>query len=582
MNRQIPIPRPIHLAALAIAACFAPLLANAQTLEITEPFIGVRHLHRVTTSPRLLDIHIVEIDMKAAGIGAMVTPSNGSAAGETSAQTTRAFVQQHGVQIGINGSFFSSNSGGGLNISGLAASKGDVYSLFEGGRIDALNITAKNVASIIRGVSAGGVYGTAHTPATGLYNALNGSERIVNNGLNTAGTSALATELHPRSAAGVTADGKLLLFTVDGRNAGHSLGMSLSEVADTLIEFGAAKAINLDGGGSTTLVFAEPTPKFVNVPVGAGSPNTERAVGNNLGIYAIRNTAAPSSRFFYSDFEGAEANFGYEPAWSGSTAGILSTSSARLVTAQAHSGKYSQQIHVVRDSSVSSTTENPNGWFVRHVSGNPGAANPASRSANTPRPTDGHIGFWALTLTEGIQATIAIDNASDVTADRGILLPLIADGQWHRYSWNLDNNDHWEQWASGDGTITGSTFTIDSIQFFGGQTNATIFLDDVFHEIIPGRNLLSADFNADERVDGDDLAFWKHAVGKTAGGDVNGDHVTDGADFLLWQRQLDQVTVATGSAAVHSTAIPEPASAALVVWWLGLALGNGRRNRVAR
>ena len=573
------LPR-FHAFALFAALLFAPLWGQAQTLEITEPFIGVRHIHRVTTSPRLLSIHIVEIDMKAAGIGAIVTPSNGSAAGETTAQTTRAFVQQQGVQIGINGSFFSANSGGGLNISGLAASKGDVYSIFEAGRNHALNITSNNVASIIRGTSPGGVFGTTHTPATTLYNALTGSERIVDNGLNTSGTSALSTELHPRSAAGVTADGKLLLFTVDGRNAGHSLGMSLSEVADTLIEFGARHAINLDGGGSTTMVFAETTtPKFLNVPVGNGSPNTERAVGNNLGIYALKN-AVPSSRYIYTDFEGAEANFGYEPTWSGSTAGILSTSSARLVTAYAHSGKYSQQIHVVRDPSVASTAENPDGWFVRHVSGNPGASNPASRSANTPRATDGYVGFWAMTTTPGVEATIAIDNAADVTADRGILLPLIADGKWHRYAWNLDDNDHWEKWASGDGTITGSTFTIDSIQFFGGQTNATIFLDDVFHEVVPARILLSADFNADERVDGDDLFFWKHALGRNAGGDANGDGVTDGADFLLWQRQYGQTTVSTDAAAVPTSTIPEPAAATLAAWGAAFWATLGRRRRL--
>lgn len=567
--------RPI-LPLLIVAACLLPVLAHGQSLEITEPFIGVRHFHRVTTSPRLLDIHIVEIDMKAAGIGAMVTPSNGSAPGETSAQTTRAFVTQHGAQIGINGSFFSSNSGGGLNISGLAASQGTVYSTFEAGRNHALNITANNVASIIRGTSPGGVYGTTHTPATTLYNALTGSERIVDNGLNSAGTSALSTELHPRSAAGVTADGKLLLFTVDGRNSGHSLGMSLSEVAETLISFGARHAINLDGGGSTTLVFAEPTPRVVNVPSGA-----ERAVGNNLGIYAIRNIAAPSNRFFYSDFEGAEANFGYEPTWSGSTAGVLATSSARLVTAQAHSGKNSQQIHIVRDPSVSSTAENPDGWFVRHVSGNPGASNPGSRSANTPRAADGHVGFWALTSTPGIQATIAIDNPSDVTADRGILLPLIPDGKWHRYAWDLDNNDHWEGWVNGDGVITGSTFTLDSIQFFGGQSNATIFLDDVFHEIVPGRSLLAADFNADERVDSDDLAFWKHAFGKNAGGDANGDGVTNGADFLLWQRQYGQSPASAAVSAGASTPVPEPATAILVAIACAAraASWQSRRNR---
>jgi hypothetical protein len=558
-------------AALAILAVAAPPYANAQTLEVSEPFIGVRHFHRQTTSPRLLDIHIVEIDLATPGISALVTPSNGASSGETNLQTTRSFVTQHSLEIGINGMFFSSNSGGGYNVSGLAASNGNVYSLFEGGRTHALNITQNNIASIIRGTSPGGVYGTTHTPATTLYNAITGSERIVDNGAITAGSSDLSTALHPRSAAGVTADGKLLLMTVDGRNAGHSLGMTLAEVAATMIEFGAYRAINLDGGGSTTLVFADSTPRLVNVPVGTGPPNSERAVANNLGFHATRNYIQ-STRYFFSDFEGAESNFGYDPDWSGSTSGILGTSAAALVMGQAHGGRYYQKIDIIRDPGITSTPENPDGWFVRHISGNPGAGSPGSRAANTPRATNGWVGFWAKTTTPGIETTIAIDNPSDVTADRGIILPMIADGQWHRYAWNLDDNDYWEGWANGDGSITGSTFTIDSIQFLGGS-NASILLDDVFHEYLPGETYLSADFNRDGIVASDDLVFWKSAHGANVYGDASGDNRTDGADFLAWQRQVGVLP----AAAAAGTQVPEPSTAPLILAALLLSRATRRR-----
>lgn len=59
---------------------------------------------------------------------------------------------------------------------------------------------------------------------------------------------------HPRTAAGWTADGTLLLVTVDGRQPGHSVGMTLPELAAFLVEIGAVEALNLDGGGSTTFV----------------------------------------------------------------------------------------------------------------------------------------------------------------------------------------------------------------------------------------------------------------------------------------------------------------------------------------
>ena len=72
-----------------------------------------------------------------------------------------------------------------------------------------------------------------------------------------------ATDRHPRTAIGKTADGKLLMVTVDGRQPKISVGMSLYSVAELLLELNAIDAINLDGGGSTTMVVKQ---KIVNRP----------------------------------------------------------------------------------------------------------------------------------------------------------------------------------------------------------------------------------------------------------------------------------------------------------------------------
>jgi len=58
----------------------------------------------------------------------------------------------------------------------------------------------------------------------------------------------------PRSALGVTRDGQLLLVVVDGRSNGRSVGATLGELAELMIRLGAESAMNLDGGGSSTLV----------------------------------------------------------------------------------------------------------------------------------------------------------------------------------------------------------------------------------------------------------------------------------------------------------------------------------------
>jgi hypothetical protein len=59
---------------------------------------------------------------------------------------------------------------------------------------------------------------------------------------------------NPRTAAGIRHDGTLLLVTVDGNQPGYSIGTSIRETARLMEYFGSQEAINLDGGGSTTMV----------------------------------------------------------------------------------------------------------------------------------------------------------------------------------------------------------------------------------------------------------------------------------------------------------------------------------------
>jgi exopolysaccharide biosynthesis protein len=84
---------------------------------------------------------------------------------------------------------------------------------------------------------------------------------------------------HPRTAAGVTASGDLLLVAVDGRQEGVSRGMSLPELADYMMKLGATQAINLDGGGSTAMAIRG---GYVNSP-SDGSP---RAIASALLVLA--------------------------------------------------------------------------------------------------------------------------------------------------------------------------------------------------------------------------------------------------------------------------------------------------------
>ena len=99
-----------------------------------------------------------------------------------------------------------------------------------------------------------------------------------------------ADERHPRTAIGYSQNGQVLfLIAVDGRQPGHSVGMSLQELAEfmrmRLADFSFAKenayqGLNLDGGGSTTMVVGD---QVVNSP---SDPTGERPVANALLVVA--------------------------------------------------------------------------------------------------------------------------------------------------------------------------------------------------------------------------------------------------------------------------------------------------------
>ncbi len=85
---------------------------------------------------------------------------------------------------------------------------------------------------------------------------------------------------NPRTMAGVTGQGHLLLVTVDGRQPGYSVGLSFAEESAVMASLGARDALNLDGGGSTTMVGSGGT------VVGRPSDTTgERPVGDAVLLY---------------------------------------------------------------------------------------------------------------------------------------------------------------------------------------------------------------------------------------------------------------------------------------------------------
>lgn len=95
---------------------------------------------------------------------------------------------------------------------------------------------------------------------------------------------------HPRTAVAKLKDGKFLMITVDGRQPGVSVGMSLQELAEYLLSLGAVDAMNLDGGGSTTMVLDG---KVVNTP---SDKEGERKVGDAILVTLRKKPLAKNKK----------------------------------------------------------------------------------------------------------------------------------------------------------------------------------------------------------------------------------------------------------------------------------------------
>ncbi len=272
----------VLLAALAAtSACThrADIVAGA----LTQPdrwhpiFTGIDLRAIGTDDPRPLHIYAARIDLHQPTVAFLATPSNGPQPNETNGRKTSEFLTEFGCQLAVNASpykpFGTLPSGTPQDVIGLSVSQGDAYSQ-PNPAYAAVVISQANQARIIE----------QDTPAPDAHNAVGGFGRLLKDGANVASDDAL----HPRTAAGVSQDGRFLyLMVIDGRQSGYSEGVTTTETADWIARLGAYNAVNLDGGGSSTMVIAtEAGPRLINRPIHSGLPGNERVNANHLGVFA--------------------------------------------------------------------------------------------------------------------------------------------------------------------------------------------------------------------------------------------------------------------------------------------------------
>jgi exopolysaccharide biosynthesis protein len=265
---------------------------------VTTPFRGVIHIYRTEAAPRDLHIHILRIDLGTPGLRFKLTPPGGSR--ETVRQTTLEFLRQEGAQAAINAHFFMPYPSAEMEswLVGYAASEGKVYSDFESpeqayailANAPAIALDRQNLAAVAR---------KGDWPPLAIWTAVSGSAQIVTGGVKTvpryregeltaggpggySDAKSWYDAVRARTAIGLTRDARtLVLFTVDER--GGSGGMTVGEVAEMLIRDGVFDALNLDGGGSTSLAMKDPATgaaSIVNVPTDPKG----RAVASSLAL----------------------------------------------------------------------------------------------------------------------------------------------------------------------------------------------------------------------------------------------------------------------------------------------------------
>ena len=260
-------------------------VAHAKISRWKPIFRGVEMCEGSTQVPRPLHVRAVRVDLRDPTISFLVTPRIGNGTNAWGGRTTSEFLSDFKCQVALNGSIFdvfAKRRGDPIHVQGVSVSRGDFYE--SSNRWDALLIGTNRQAWIAR----------PPVDARGTYNGLSGFYALLINGRN----NGTMTARHPRSAVGITRNGRyLILMAIDGRQPGYSESASTAETAEWMRKLGAYNALNLDGGGSTALVIEGPdgAPVALNRPCGP-PVGVERRVANHLGVFAQRLPGSKTAR----------------------------------------------------------------------------------------------------------------------------------------------------------------------------------------------------------------------------------------------------------------------------------------------
>jgi hypothetical protein len=226
----------------------------------------------------------LRIDLTNPDIRLFTTPKCANCGLDTTAENTSLFRDNHSLQVAVNGSFYlpaDQPLGTPQDVRGLAICQGSVVSPADDvTRAVTLLFTSNNVPLFVPN-------NNPPTNTTGIYTAFSGDQPLLLNGM--VAPAPNPSDRDPRTAVGISEDQRYLyLMTLDGRQPGWSDGADWYNTALWLQRFGAYNGLNVDGGGSTTMVMegCDGTSVRLNRPSYVAAFGRERYIGHNIGVYA--------------------------------------------------------------------------------------------------------------------------------------------------------------------------------------------------------------------------------------------------------------------------------------------------------
>ena len=340
-------------------------------------------------------------------------------------------------------------------------------------------------------------------------------------------TSGLAAGVNPRTAVGQKADGTLVFYTIDGRKTGHSIGASLTQIGERLLELGCQTVLCLDGGGSTNLAVTTPdstTASIINRP-----SESNRKVTNQIFLVASDHSSGDLDHFYVhaaNDYvlagssvavtaSGVDSNYipmdaSYDLS---ASAGTITEQGGRQLLVTPTSGG---------DITVTASGRGAKGSTVVH----------AIRTPDTLTIKNGSTALTSLTLTPGSSVNLRAEAVWNH-------MTLWNNGEAVTWSFTGDcgSMDGWAFHASqpGSGTITAiagdkrvsipvtvSTLSLKTVENFEGATSIfrgsgsgmDVSLNHAADTVALGKGSLKLDYDLNETNEfgsGDYTAEWRAA-----------------------------------------------------------------------